>query len=129
MFSNQLNVSLGCISDQCRLSGPANSISKHRRFFSVSKSGLREKALLNANQLKAARGVSGITTQRLAELSGVGRSTIVRFESGGVSVGSKTAQKLLSAFDALGVQILTLDMVSHGEGAAMRPGAKIAGGE
>ncbi len=55
---------------------------------------------------RAGRGLLGWTLERLAAESGVGFGTLSRFENGR-ALRSATAAKIIAAFDAEGVELIT----------------------
>jgi len=64
--------------------------------------------LITSAQIKAARALLGITVANLAELAGVGFTTIIRLESAdGVPNGNiKTFDAVQKAFDKAGLEFI-----------------------
>jgi DNA-binding XRE family transcriptional regulator len=58
---------------------------------------------MNGTQSKMARAAFGLSAQQLADLAGVGRSTVVRFEDG-ENVELDTQMKIVAAFEAKGAK-------------------------
>jgi transcriptional regulator with XRE-family HTH domain len=75
--------------------------------------------MITAVQMRAARAIAGLDQRALARLSGISVPTIQRMEaSDGVVRGNvDSLTKLISAFDALGVELI-------GEGAASLDGGR-----
>ena len=64
--------------------------------------------MITSSQIKAARALLGITVANLAELAGVGFTTIVRLESAdGVPKGNiKTFESVKRAFENAGIEFI-----------------------
>jgi transcriptional regulator with XRE-family HTH domain len=64
--------------------------------------------LITSGQIKAARALLGITTNKLAELSGVAFTTIIRIESSdGVPSGQvKTLNAVQTALEKAGIEFI-----------------------
>ena len=64
--------------------------------------------MITSAQIKAARALLGITVANLAELAGVGFTTIIRLESAdGVPNGNiKTFDAVQKAFDKAGIEFI-----------------------
>jgi transcriptional regulator with XRE-family HTH domain len=64
--------------------------------------------LITSGQIKAARGLLGITSTKLAELSGVAFTTIVRIESSdGIPSGQvKTLNAVQKALEEAGIEFI-----------------------
>lgn len=64
--------------------------------------------MITSGQIKAARALLGITVANLAELAGVGFTTIVRLESAdGVPKGNiKTFEAVKSVFENAGIEFI-----------------------
>jgi len=77
--------------------------------------------LITSGQIKAARALLGITAARLAELSGVAYTTVVRLESSeGVPSGNvKTLGSVQKAFEAAGLEFIGTP--ESGAGVRWRP--------
>jgi transcriptional regulator with XRE-family HTH domain len=74
--------------------------------------------LITSSQIKAARALLGMTATKLAELSGVAYTTVVRMESSeGIPSGQvKTLDSVQKALEEAGIEILG----SPEEGAGVR---------
>ena len=79
--------------------------------------------MITSGQIKAARALVGITATRLAELSGVAYTTVVRMESSdGIPSGQvKTLDALQKALEEAGIEFIG----SPEEGAGVRWRSKI----
>jgi transcriptional regulator with XRE-family HTH domain len=64
--------------------------------------------LITSGQIKAARALVGLTAARLAEISGIGFTTIIRLESfEGVPAGNvKTLEAVQSALEKAGIEFI-----------------------
>ena len=64
--------------------------------------------MITSGQIKAARALLGLTAAKLAELSGVGFTTIIRLESAdGVPSGNiKTFEAVQKAFEKSGIEFI-----------------------
>jgi len=71
---------------------------------------------ISAGQLRAARGLIGLSQTELAEISKVGRATIADFEAGKRDPYSRTLEQLQSALEAAGV----IFVEENGEGPGVR---------
>jgi transcriptional regulator with XRE-family HTH domain len=66
--------------------------------------------MITIRQIKAARALLGWEQRDLAEASGLGLSTVQRMEKMGLERSTvANAQKLLSAFEAAGIEFTTAD--------------------
>jgi|tagenome__1003787_1003787.scaffolds.fasta_scaffold20712589_1 transcriptional regulator with XRE-family HTH domain len=84
--------------------------------------------MITAAQLRAARGLLGIDQRRLAELSGLSVPTIQRMEASESMVRGNVDSlvKLITAFDAAGIEMINEGASSHSQGRGVR--LKIASG-
>lgn len=84
--------------------------------------------MITAAQLRAARVLLGIDQHQLAELSGLSVPTIQRMEASGTTVRGNVDSlvKLITAFDAAGVEMIDEGAVSHSQGRGVR--LKLASG-
>lgn len=72
-----------------------------------------------AQQLTAARAATGLSIQKLAEVTGLGVNTIRRAEAGGAQVLTPVnAQRLVEVLQGLGVTFLEAD--ANGPGVRIR---------
>lgn len=64
--------------------------------------------MITSSQIKAARALLGITTTRLAEMSGVAFTTIIRLESSdGIPSGQvKTLNSVQTALEEAGIEFI-----------------------
>jgi len=64
--------------------------------------------LITSGQIKAARAVLGLTTVKLAELSGIGFTTLVRLESfeGVPSANIKTLDSVKRSLENAGIEFI-----------------------
>jgi len=64
--------------------------------------------LITSGQIKAARALLGLTTAKLAELSGIGFTTLVRLESfdGMPSANIKTLDSVKRALESAGIEFI-----------------------
>jgi predicted transcriptional regulator len=62
--------------------------------------------MLNAEQMRAARGWLGISQDELAMLSGVAKRTIARFEKGLSVPYERTLRDLQSCLEEMGIEFL-----------------------
>lgn len=64
--------------------------------------------MITSGQIKAARALVGLTAARLAEISGIGFTTIIRLESfKGVPAGNvKTLEAVQSALEKAGIEFI-----------------------
>ena len=78
--------------------------------------------MISAAQLRAVRALLGIDQRQLAELAGLSVPTIQRMEaSGGVIRGNvDSLTKLISAFEAAGVELIGEGALSQGGGRGVR---------
>ena len=78
--------------------------------------------MITAQQMRAARALSGIDQKTLAERAGVSLPTIQRMEaSDGVIRGNvDSLMKLISALDTAGIELIDEGAVSHGGGRGVR---------
>jgi transcriptional regulator with XRE-family HTH domain len=78
--------------------------------------------VITAGQLRASRALLGIDQRRLAEAAGLSLPTIQRMEaSEGVIRGNvDSLMKLIGALDALGIELISTDAVSHSGGRGVR---------
>ena len=88
----------------------------------LSKIALYVSYVITAAQMRAARALLGIDQRRLAELSGLSVPTIQRMEaSEGVIRGNvDSLMKLVGALDALGIELISANAVSHSGGRGVR---------
>ena len=86
--------------------------------------------MISPSQMRAARALLGIDQRRLAELSGLSLPTIQRMEaSTGVVRGNvDSLMKLVSAFDAAGVELIAEGAASQGFGRGVRLKEPAGGG-
>jgi transcriptional regulator with XRE-family HTH domain len=82
--------------------------------------------MITASQLRAARVLLGIDQRRLAELSGLSVPTIQRMEASETMVRGNVVSlvKLITAFDAAGIEMIDEDAVSISQGRGVRLKAK-----
>jgi len=64
---------------------------------------------MKPEQVRAARGLLNITQPRLAELAGLGLSTIVDFEKSRRTVSKDAVAAIRAALEAAGVEFLPAD--------------------
>lgn len=78
--------------------------------------------MITAAQMRAARALLGIDQKELAELSGLSLPTIQRMEaSDGVVRGTvDSLMKLISALNEAGIEIISENAPSHGQGRGVR---------
>jgi transcriptional regulator with XRE-family HTH domain len=78
--------------------------------------------MITAAQLRAARLLLGIDQRRLAELSGLSVPTIQRMEASETMVRGNVDSlvKLISAFDAAGIEMIDEGAVSSSQGRGVR---------
>ena len=78
--------------------------------------------MITALQLRAARALANIDQRQLAELAGLSLPTIQRMEaSDGVIRGNvDSLTKLIGALDAVGIELIGENTVSHGGGRGVR---------
>ena len=78
--------------------------------------------MITASQLRAARALASIDQRQLAELAGLSLPTIQRMEaSDGVIRGNvDSLTKLIAALDAVGIELIGENTVSHGGGRGVR---------
>ena len=78
--------------------------------------------MITAGQLRASRALLDIDQRTLAERSGLSLPTIQRMEaSGGVIRGNvDSLMKLVAALDALGIELISDNVVSQGGGRGVR---------
>ena len=78
--------------------------------------------MITAAQLRAARVLLGIDQRRLAELSGLSVATIQRMESSETMVRGNVDSlvKLITAFDAAGIEMIDEGAVSNSQGRGVR---------
>lgn len=64
--------------------------------------------MITSSQIKAARALLGLTTVKLAKLSGIGFTTLVRLESfeGVPSANIKTLESVMRALEKAGIQFI-----------------------
>jgi len=64
--------------------------------------------LITSGQIKAARALLGLTTAKLAELSGIGFTTLVRLESfsGVPSANIKTLDSVKRTLESAGIEFI-----------------------
>ena len=79
-------------------------------------------SVITAGQLKASRALLGIDQRKLAELAGLSLPTIQRMEaSDGVIRGNvDSLMKLVTALEALGVELISENASSNGGGRGVR---------
>ena len=80
--------------------------------------------MITAAQMRAARALLGIDQQTLAERAGVSLPTIQRMEAseGNVRGVVATLMKVVGAFDAAGVELISESTPSVGQGRGVRAG-------
>jgi len=78
--------------------------------------------VITAAQLRSSRALLNIDQRTLAERSGLSLPTIQRMEaSGGVIRGNvDSLMKLVAALDALGIELISDNVVSQGGGRGVR---------
>jgi transcriptional regulator with XRE-family HTH domain len=78
--------------------------------------------MIAAGQLRASRALLGIDQRHLAEAAGLSLPTIQRMEaSEGVIRGNvDSLMKLVGALDALGIELISANAVSHSGGRGVR---------
>ena len=78
--------------------------------------------MITAAQLRAARLLLGIDQRRLAELSGLSVPTIQRMEASETMVRGNVDSlvKLITAFDAAGIEMIDEGAVSNSQGRGVR---------
>src|SRR6202043_2147862 len=78
--------------------------------------------MITAAQLRAARVLLGIDQRRLAELSGLSVPTIQRMEASETMVRGNVDSlvKLITAFDAAGIEMIDEGAVSNSQGRGVR---------
>lgn len=78
--------------------------------------------MITAAQLRSSRALLNIDQRTLAERSGLSLPTIQRMEaSGGVIRGNvDSLMKLVAALDALGIELISDNVVSQGGGRGVR---------
>jgi transcriptional regulator with XRE-family HTH domain len=82
----------------------------------------RQARMITAGQLRASRAILGIDQRALAEAAGLSLPTIQRMEaSNGVIRGNvDSLMKLVSALDALGIELISDNTVSPSGGRGVR---------
>lgn len=77
--------------------------------------------MITSGQIKAARALLGMTAAKLAEMSGVAYTTIVRLESAdGIPDGNvKTLKSVMSVLEAAGIEFIGTP--ESGAGVRWRP--------
>src|SRR6478752_8326807 len=78
--------------------------------------------MITAAQLRAARVLLGIDQRRLAELSGLSVATIQRMEASEKMVRGNVDSlvKLITAFDAAGIEMIDEGAISNSQGRGVR---------
>ena len=78
--------------------------------------------MITAAQLRAARVLLGIDQRRLAEMSGLSVPTIQRMEASETMVRGNVDSlvKLITAFDAAGIEMIDEGAVSNSQGRGVR---------
>jgi transcriptional regulator with XRE-family HTH domain len=78
--------------------------------------------MITAGQLRASRALLSIDQRQLAEAAGLSLPTIQRMEaSEGVIRGNvDSLMKLVGALDALGIELISANAVSHSGGRGVR---------
>ena len=78
--------------------------------------------MITAAQLRAARVLLGIDQRRLAEMSGLSVPTIQRMEASETMVRGNVDSlvKLITAFDAAGIEMIDEGASSHSQGRGVR---------
>jgi len=78
--------------------------------------------MITAAQLRAARVLLGIDQRRLAELSGLSAPTIQRMEASETMVRGNVDSlvKLITAFEAAGIEMIDEGAVSNSQGRGVR---------
>jgi predicted transcriptional regulator len=89
--------------------------------------------LITSQQMRAARALLGIDQRRLAELAGLSVPTIQRMEASGGQVRGvvDTLVKVVTAFEACGIELIGEHAPSSGAGRGVRlrePAAAGSGG-
>lgn len=74
---------------------------------------------MTPEQLKIGRKAAGLSVYRLAVLAGVATASIERFESGITTMRPRNQDRLLTALEEQGVQILAAGDIAKGAGAAL----------
>lgn len=81
---------------------------------------MRSKSMISAAQIRAARALLDASRHQLAELSGVGHSTLADFENGKTaSMLTTTAAKIIATFADVGVVLIDADK-QHGSGVCFK---------
>ena len=78
--------------------------------------------MIIAAQIRAARALLGLDQRQLADLAGISLPTIQRMEAaqGEVRGTVDTLMKLVRALDAAGIELLTDNVPSQGQGRGVR---------
>jgi transcriptional regulator with XRE-family HTH domain len=78
--------------------------------------------MITATQLRAARVLLGIDQRKLAELSGLSVPTIQRMEASEAIVRGNvdSLMKLITAFDAAGIEMIDEGAISNSQGRGVR---------
>lgn len=78
--------------------------------------------MITASQLRAARALASVDQRQLAEFAGLSLPTIQRMEaSDGVIRGNvDSLMKLIAALDAVGIELIGENAVSHSGGRGVR---------
>ena len=78
--------------------------------------------MITGSQMRAARAMLGIDQKALARMAGVSVPTIQRMEAshGNVRGNVDSLTKVVSAFDAAGVELIGENMASSGSGRGVR---------
>ena len=84
--------------------------------------------MITAAQLRAARVLLGVDQRRLAELSGLSVPTIQRMEASETMIRGNVDSlvKLITAFEAAGIEMIDEGAVSNSQGRGVRLKAKSA---
>jgi len=82
----------------------------------------REKLVITATQMRAARPLLGIDQRGLAELSGASLPTIQRMEASERNVRGvvEGLMKVVDAFERSGIELISDNAISHGGGRGVR---------
>lgn len=78
--------------------------------------------MITAAQLRAARALAGIDQRQLAERAGLSAPTIQRMEASEDVIRGNvdSLTKIIAALDAIGIELIGENAVSHGSGRGVR---------
>jgi len=78
--------------------------------------------MITSGQIRASRALLDIDQRKLAELAGLSLPTIQRMEASEAVIRGNvdSLMKLVAAFDALGVELISDNAVSNGGGRGVR---------